>query len=514
MSSISRSVDIVLGAILMLIAANVSTAHAQPADYYDTADGLTGQALVDELHEIIDDHDEIPYISSSFDTGDAMEIIDEDPDDSDNVILMYSGSSVAKSSYPDWNREHLWPVSLGATEGTVAYSDIHNLHPCDAGVNSTRSNLDFGNCEFSCSSPTDAPDVLYNFAFWEPPDEFKGDVARAVFYMYVRYNGDEFDEPDLDLVNFDATTGCDCLSMLDTLLAWHLLDPVSQKEIDRNDDIYDLIQGNRNPFVDNPDYVGDIWELPEVDGDLWINEVHYDNSGADVDEGVEIAGPAGTSLTAWTLVLYNGSDDEAYGAESLSGEIDDEGDGFGALWFPVVGLQNGGSDGIALIAPDGSVIEFLSYEGTLTALDGAASGLTSTDIGVEEVGAPVDESLQRTGNGASGSDFDWTGPVSHSRGLLNVDQTLAQQFVRGDCDGDLAFSLSDAIAILDVLFAGLPTTCADACDADHDGVSSLADAIYALVSLFLMGADPEAPFPDCGIDSEGADSLGCESAGC
>jgi hypothetical protein len=159
---------------------------------------------------------------------------------------------------------------------------------------------------------------------------------------------------------------------------------------------------------------------------VFINEIHYDNTSTDVDEGVEIAGPAGTDLTGYTLTPYNGSNGASYTPiVALSGIIPDEGGtGYGAIWFPMTGLQNGAPDGISL-SNGTTVIQFLSYEGAFAATNGVALGVTSTDIGVIENGAnALDTSLQLTGTGLTYNNFSWTGPVAHSRGLLNAGQTF------------------------------------------------------------------------------------------
>jgi hypothetical protein len=158
----------------------------------------------------------------------------------------------------------------------------------------------------------------------------------------------------------------------------------------------------------------------------WINEIHYDNSGTDTGEGVEIAGTAGFDLDGYSLVGYNGYNGEVYRTVSLSGSIDDEGDDFGAAWFayPENGIQNGAPDGLALIDNSGTVVQFLSYEGVFTAAEGPAAGMTSTDIGVEESAAtPAGYSLQLRGSGGSYTDFTWHAPSSGSPGSLNSGQT-------------------------------------------------------------------------------------------
>ena len=167
--------------------------------------------------------------------------------------------------------------------------------------------------------------------------------------------------------------------------------------------------------------------------DVWINELHYDDFGTDSAEAIEIAGPAGTDLSCYQILLYNGNGGTVYNTNTLSGTIPDEGCGFGAVIFsyPVNGIQNGSPDGIALYysptatgcggSGNDTVIQFLSYEGTITATGGPANGTTSTDIVVVEPGNEQ-ESLQLIGSGTTYNDFTWTGPVSASYGTSNTNQ--------------------------------------------------------------------------------------------
>jgi uncharacterized protein len=171
---------------------------------------------------------------------------------------------------------------------------------------------------------------------------------------------------------------------------------------------------------------------PVAPPNVFINEIHYDNSGVDINEAVEIAGTAGTNLTGYRLVFYNGSNTPGaavvYQTTNLTGVIDDEGQGFGAVFFsyPSNGIQNGASDGIALIAPDGRVLQFLSYEGVITAAAGTpAGGLTSIDIGVSEDGTgSATASLQATGTGSVAADFTFQPDAPSSFGMLNTGQTI------------------------------------------------------------------------------------------
>lgn len=159
---------------------------------------------------------------------------------------------------------------------------------------------------------------------------------------------------------------------------------------------------------------------------VFINELHYDNEGTDTGEAFELAGPAGTDISGWSVVLYNGNGGATYGTVALTGTLPDQaGTGFGALSFDRAGIQNGAPDGLALVDAADQVVQFLSYEGSFTASGGPADGLSSTDIGVEEGSStPVGFSLQLTGNGASYEDFAWIAPADDSFGSINDGQTF------------------------------------------------------------------------------------------
>ena len=164
---------------------------------------------------------------------------------------------------------------------------------------------------------------------------------------------------------------------------------------------------------------------PSLSQTAFINEIHYDNIGKDTGEAIEIAGPAGTDLSGWALALYNGRNGALYRTKSLNGVIPDQANGFGAISFSFAkSIQNGAPDGIALIA-NGKVVQFLSYEGTFTAVGGPADGMTSTDIRVAESGStPVEFSLQLKGTGTAPSDFFWSIPTQSSFGAVNADQVF------------------------------------------------------------------------------------------
>jgi predicted extracellular nuclease len=243
-----------------------------------------------------------------------------------------------------------------------------------------------------------------------------------------------------------------------------------------------------------------------VPPDAFINEIHYDNASTDVDEAIEIAGPAGTDLAGWSIALYNGSGGAVYDTTALSGAIPDQDNGYGTLVFtyPSNGIQNGSPDGIALVAPGDVVVQFLSYEGTFTAVGGPADGLASTDIGVQEAGdTPVGQSLQLVGTGASYADFAWSGPVASSYGAVNAGQSFGggvtpPAVLINEVDSDTpSYDVLEFIELYDggagstaldgivvVLYNGSNDTVYDAFDLD--GYTTDADG------YFVIGTVPEA----------------------
>ena len=227
-----------------------------PDDYYAPAIGKTGEALRAALHDIIDDHTVLTYDE----VWTALKDTDEDPNNPNNVVLLYSGYSRSKSlsggDPDDWNREHVWAKShgdFGTTPGPG--TDVHHLRPTDVTVNATRGNKDFDN---GGSAVSECPGCLTDGDSFEPRDEVKGDVARMLFYMAIRYEGDD-GYPDLELTDSVGTGSAPLHGKLSVLIAWHLADPPDAFEKRRNDRIYAVWQGNRNPFIDHPEWVMAIW---------------------------------------------------------------------------------------------------------------------------------------------------------------------------------------------------------------------------------------------------------------
>ena len=278
-----------------------------------------------------------------------------------------------------------------------------------------------------------------------------------------------------------------------------------------------------------------------------ISEFHYDDAGADADEKIEISGPAGTVLTGWQLVLYNGSATQRVTYNPTGGAINLTGVTIpatcgerGVVVFNAVGLQNGSGtatgidpDGFALVDPSGAVVEFLSYEGSFVAANGPASGLTSTDIGLRENGEPdlpKVSSLKRNGAGV------WSGPDANNFGECNdndappppavvahvvltpADATIAagstQQFTAtatSDTDAPIAGVLftwsSTAPAIATVDGNGLATGLAIG---DAMIVATAPNGMADTSSLHVGAAPPPAGLPETRVseihyDNSGAD---------
>jgi endonuclease I len=241
-----------------------------PNRYYDSAKNLSDNNLKFALNQIINNHTEYSYTSSDTDVWDILKETDRDPNNADNVILIYSGVSVnAAQEYNStngWTREHIWAKSRGDFgTATGIGTDVHALRPLDNTTNSIRNNRSFNNCN-TCldvidkwgnitGSKKDANDWSF-----EPRDEVKGDVARMLFYMAVRYEGlDSYPDLELTEVMLPQSDKVPLHGVLSALLDWHRNDPVDAWEENRNDIIYNSYQGNRNPFLDFPELAEHLW---------------------------------------------------------------------------------------------------------------------------------------------------------------------------------------------------------------------------------------------------------------
>lgn len=234
-----------------------TTAPPPSGDYYAAAAGKSGEALKTALHQIIS----TGVTKLSYDqVWAALMVTDQDPANPDDVIEVYSGRSVPKSSNggdpDDWNREHVWAKShgdFGTTTGPG--TDVHHLRPEDVSVNSARGNKDFDD---GGAAVAQAPDSFSDADSFEPRDAVKGDVARMIFYMAVRYEGgDGF--PDLEVDDATGSGTAPRIGRVSTLLEWNAQDPPDAFEQHRNDVIYTRFQHNRNPFVDHPEWAASVF---------------------------------------------------------------------------------------------------------------------------------------------------------------------------------------------------------------------------------------------------------------
>lgn len=164
----------------------------------------------------------------------------------------------------------------------------------------------------------------------------------------------------------------------------------------------------------------------------FINEIHYDNSGADQGEFVELAGISGLNLVGWSLHFYNGSNGNEYKEYTFTDWLlNDTANGFGFAAVNITDIQNGSPDGIVLADEQDNIIQFLSYEGSFIANSGIAAGLLSTDIGViEPANTPAGFSLQLAGQGNGYQDFSWASPQASSFGIAN----FGQRFIDNNVD--------------------------------------------------------------------------------
>ena len=251
------------------------SAQAQiPSGYYDNANGKTGDELKAALHDIIKDHTTITYgnlwnafwSTDNKGNGVVWDMYSDIPNGTPPYIYQMGQNQCGgyEQEGDCYNREHSWPQSwFSGNDQSTPSRDLHHVFPTDGFVNSQRSNHPFGevsNATWTSQNGsklgTCKSSLGYSGTVFEPIDEYKGDFARALMYMSVRYYTEDSDW---------STSGMTEKSVIKPwaiamLLNWSDNDPVSQKEIDRNNVIYSDYQHNRNPFIDYPDYAHMIWD--------------------------------------------------------------------------------------------------------------------------------------------------------------------------------------------------------------------------------------------------------------
>ena len=257
--------------------ASVGSYDTDPLTYYEDITAASGVELLGELHDLI------TTTHKTYTTYDDCKtpeyVVKTDSDGGGDVMEFYSQNSIdkawGKGSQGTWNREHVWCKSLSNNVWNESYggSDMHHIRPVESGLNSARNNSPYGEVSSSANALYYEDSNNNRVALgghkendvFEPLDNVKGDVARIIFYLYTHYNdysnvggttngsGGKFGDLDFSLI-VDGSEE----QAIETLLAWNELDPVSQQEEDRNEAVASY-QGNRNPFIDHPEYAEYIW---------------------------------------------------------------------------------------------------------------------------------------------------------------------------------------------------------------------------------------------------------------
>ena len=257
--------------------AAVGSYDTDPLTYYEDITADSGIELLGELHDLITTTHKTYTTYEDCKTPEY--VVKTDSDGGGDVMEFYSQTSIdkawGKGNQGTWNREHVWCKSLSNNVWDESYggSDMHHIRPVESGLNSARNNSPYGEVSSSAkalyyedanNNPVALGGHKENDVF-EPLDNVKGDVARIIFYLYTHYsdysnvggttNGRGGAFGDLDFCMIVEGTEEEAIN---TLLAWNELDPVSQQEEDRNEAVASY-QGNRNPFIDHPEYADYIW---------------------------------------------------------------------------------------------------------------------------------------------------------------------------------------------------------------------------------------------------------------
>jgi endonuclease I/chitodextrinase len=292
---------------LIIILITLSSFSQIPPYYNDVNLEQSGLALKDELAtKIISTH--TTNISYTPGVWNALKQTDIDPTDASKVVLIYgwddSDSDITNDRTRDkdlhgsgsgvWNREHVYSKSLAnpnlGTSGPGA--DAHNLRPCDAQRNSSRSNRKFedgtGNSGITAAGN------------WYPGNEWKGDVARMMMYMYIRY-GNQTLPTGVTIGTVNVTDA----NMINLLLAWNAEDPVSILELQRNP-VLEEVQGNRNPFIDNPAFATQIWGGPQAEDKFGNGNETNDTVGPSAPSNLSASNTTQSSVAlSWTASTDN-----------------------------------------------------------------------------------------------------------------------------------------------------------------------------------------------------------------
>jgi endonuclease I/PKD repeat protein len=440
--------------LFLVLIFNLNLVFAQPdPGYYSSVDESSPSALKASLHNIIKDHTKIPYTSSATDTWDVLELAGEDVDNSNNVIALYKNSTYSKvgGGNNDYNREHSWPKSFGFPDdgsSNYPYTDMHHLFIANSSYNSSRSNKPFDICTSGCTEKT--TDVnngrggagQSNFTktdVWDVWQARQGDIARAMFYMAVRYEGGthgitNFAEPDLELTDNltlieNSATGNNesqaYMGLLSVLITWHYNDPVDIYEHQHNESVENG-QGNRNPFIDNPEWAKCVFELV------------CDGGGSDTTAP---SAPSNLSATAETNVIavdwFNNDEADLAGYNLYRSTT--SGTGFSKLNSTLISASN---------YSDLSVIANTTYYYRVTAVDNSSNESTNS----------AQASATATGNPPTGNILQNGVAKTGLSGAKDNQQTLTMVVPAGASNLSFDMSGGSGDADLYVNFGSAATT--------------------------------------------------------
>ncbi|HSA04810.1 MAG TPA: endonuclease, partial [Tenuifilaceae bacterium] len=383
---ITRRVHLML---LFVLLSSITLFAQAPAGYYDGANGKTGAELKTALYNIIkcnyenpsEDHTELSYSA----LWTAFQYTDKRSDG--KVWDMYSSCNFTFVTDQDngsgganecekYNREHSFPKSW-FNDGYPMYTDLFHLYPTDKKVNNVRGNDPFG----EVTSPTytssngskwgDCSYPGYTGTVFEPIDEYKGDFARSYFYMVTRYEDviQSWSTPMLDGTKFPAFSSWSKTMLIE----WHNQDPVSQKEIDRNNVIFNDYQHNRNPFIDNPNYVDLVWGNGYVSVSFTSTPSTTAQAGTTYTYNITVTGNPGATFTITATTK-----------PSLL-ELNSTGNGTATLtWTPTE--DNVGDNRVVLNVTDGTSSKeqefIIKVASSIVPLQFTSAPVTSAQVGV------------------------------------------------------------------------------------------------------------------------------------
>jgi len=299
-SQISFAVSFSCAVVIALPAAHAqSSQYNPPANYYAAATG-TGTTLTSQLRTIIT----TGVVNRSSDSAaDYFEILDRDPNNPSRILLVYNRASVDGTwdSGQTFNREHLWPQSyLGNSSTTGFLGDAFNLRPANPSINSSRGNTPFGNINVSPQPTTYGLNSTGGSTYFFPGNADRGDVARSIMYMATRYSG-------LTLAN--GTASDRRMGDLASLLRYHYQDAPDEFERRRNQYVYSsslnptYFQGNRNPFIDRPEFVWAVFGTGANDSQIVVDTASVPANGGSTRTVNLGRAMAGTTLASQVVTI-------------------------------------------------------------------------------------------------------------------------------------------------------------------------------------------------------------------